>query len=203
LYIKLSSGVDAANAELEQTVQQMKSQLPLMDEFMIEDMMDDFGVSSLEELEARIEQSMRATHAEKIRSMGGAAQDYAQSMTPIVGTPVESLPKYSGSIFKDADDALERFAASLKQNPTQNLDQLGVIKESLLRMPGVDPARVNEIMAHAGLSQESMLPSLANDAGTAATAVIQSAKQVVNESLEDGLGFVDNLLTQKASRNHI
>lgn len=65
---------------------------------------------------------------------------------------------------------------------------------------GADENRINEIIAHAGLSQQSQLPALADDAGVAATAVIKSSKQVGYQPLEDGLEFAGNFLSGRTSR---
>lgn len=64
-------------------------------------------------------------------------------------------------------------------------------------------SRAGELMAHAGMVQESKLPLLSNDAATAAQAVIRSSKQVGDDILEEGLEVASRVVGKRASRNCI
>lgn len=63
--------------------------------------------------------------------------------------------------------------------------------------------RTGELMAHAGMFQESKLPLLSDDAASAAKAVIQSSKQVGDDFLEETVGLVGSAAAKRSSRNCI
>lgn len=195
----LKKGRLSAESELEGEIKSMKEVLSLQDELFLEEMMEDLGVSSKAEVEAILEAEMRQVAEAKLQTASTAAQDYAEKMSPIVGKPVDSLPVYHGSQAKDLDDSFDRIMAAIKQNPQQNPEHMKLVTQ-ILKDQGADQNRINELLAHAGLSSETKLPSLAGDASDAAAAVIKSSKQV---GLEDSLGFGGRFLGKKVSRNYI
>lgn len=195
----LKRGRLSVEKELEGEIKSMKEILSFQSELSLEEMMEEIGVSSKEELEALMEGEIRKAAEAKIQTASTAAQDYAEKMSPIVGKPVDSLPVYPGSHAKDLDESFDRIMAAIKQNPQQDPEHMKLVTR-ILKGQGADENRINELLAHAGLSNETKLPSLAGDASDAAAAVIKSSKQV---GLEDSLGFGGRFLGKKVSRNYI
>ena len=194
-YHQLKGKVQNSSVDLEGELSSIKELMKEMDEDEIQEMLEEFGVSSKEELEAMMQ---NAVPNQKVSPAAG----YSKAMTPVLGEPVESLPRYVGGIDADTENTIQRFAVSMQQNPNQNPETVAIFKKALVDQ-GIDESRLNEIIAHSTLSKQSQLPSLANDAGGAAIAVIQSSKQVSSQGLEDGLGFAASGLNKRASRNCI
>lgn len=122
-----------SNVDLEQQLKMMKDQLSSMDEFELKLLMEGYDSSSVEELQTKLELAIRETHEAKIKTGLGAAQNYSETMSPIVGTPVDSLPKYAGGLSKDLNDMVNTFEASIKQNPIQDPKNIEMFKKILAK----------------------------------------------------------------------
>lgn len=188
-----------AVSSITEQIEELELILREMDEEDIQDMFEEMGVSSKEEIIAKLKKGEKNRMA--IASKLSPAEDYAEAMSPIIGKRVESLPKYPGGKALDEADVIKRFGASLQQS-AHTSEQLDAYKD-MLRKQGIDEGRIDEMIAHSQLSKKSLLPALTDDAGIAAKAVIQSSKQVTPDAVDSTLDFVTSNLGRKTSRNFI